>query len=456
MAAKKTTKKDGSKVAATEKGARRKSFKESLQDIQTPAAVVPVIGPEISSDRRRKLSTWMEKTNQAAKGKVVIAAEEAPNAFMIRRPTGIATLDRDLGGGWAAGGLSIISGPDNAGKSYLELITLAANQRIFGHNSTTGHALVESGGFDFIRAKQVGFRVALPPKMISDWRRGRTSSGLPDLTPEELAWCNDQVGTFTLFRGRSGEELLQVVLSANETGLYQIIGIDSLSALMPSADQNKDLDDANAMGARAVLQTDFVRHYTAQSNGIQDTNYTTILGIAQVRANQKAGPYGREWKAEGAYAIKHAKLTDLTVFSGERLRRDINGVTTIVGKQLCWETTKGKAGTHDGIKGSVDYYHTEYLQTGVDMIGNLIEEAARIQAIQATPRGWCLPYIRNGEPVNALPDGLDDSGLRHVLSTSPPLEILVRQAALQKAGLRCLFVEEELFGLSCLASLPVS
>jgi len=66
----------------------------------------------------------------------------------------------------------------------------------------------------------------------------------------------------------------------------------------------------------------------------------------------KGGMYAREYKVGGAWALKHGKLIDIQLRPGEPIKlRDEK-----VGKEIKWELTKGKAGTHEGKTGSFRYY----------------------------------------------------------------------------------------------------
>lgn len=62
------------------------------------------------------------------KGAIVTAAERTPPP---RLPTGVRVLDEILGGGWPMGRISVLWGPNNAGKTTLALATAAAVQKLW-------------------------------------------------------------------------------------------------------------------------------------------------------------------------------------------------------------------------------------------------------------------------------------------------------------------------------------
>ena len=82
-------------------------------------------------------------------------------------------------------------------------------------------------------------------------------------------------------------------------------------------------------------------------------NETTIVGLRQVRANlNKVHMHAREYKTTGAYALRHGKMIDIQLRKG----KPITIKDKDVGKEITWELTKGKAGTHEGLTGTYNYY----------------------------------------------------------------------------------------------------
>src|SRR3989304_6645923 len=82
---------------------------------QPVAKIVSAVDPA----KKREVLAIMNKINREAKKNVIRFAEDAPNTYYVRRPSGILQLDIDCGGGLPAGGFTTISGSDAAGKSFL-------------------------------------------------------------------------------------------------------------------------------------------------------------------------------------------------------------------------------------------------------------------------------------------------------------------------------------------------
>src|SRR5688572_9440121 len=121
MAAKKTAKK-------IEKPAKAKAAPAATEVLTRSEVSEDSLGSD--ADKRKKLREFAAAMNKDRR--VVAMADEAPNVYELRRPTGIIQLDKDIGGGFPAGGLSVVSGPDNAGKTWVILRTMAMHQRLYG------------------------------------------------------------------------------------------------------------------------------------------------------------------------------------------------------------------------------------------------------------------------------------------------------------------------------------
>jgi hypothetical protein len=391
--------------------------------------------------------------------KRVVMANDAPNVYALRRPTGIIQLDADIGGGFPAGGMSVISGPDNVGKSWLLQRTMAMHQRLYGQMSNIAYTLAE-GAFDFARALECGLVISVPDEILSDWNAQNLQIGLPGYTKETIDWFKRQVGGFDILRGGTGEETMHVVNQAVIYNRYNIIGVDSFSIMLPEADEHKDIGGTPKRAGNANLMTDFVKKYTPNTSGLVESNPTTLIGIMQVRANaeKSAAPsyrqqYMKDWATTGAHAVKHGKLIDLTIWDGQKLRKTVQGHTVVYGKVVHWLTEKGKVGCHDNSTGETEFLYKDATNP-VSYCGH--DDASDIINIGVS-RGVFIEeknLINVHNPITRLPVDVrrffqdeewyrwqmkDYPSLRETMQQNFEFELEMRYYVLAALGVKCLY-----------------
>jgi hypothetical protein len=324
------------------------------------------------------------------RGVVLQRGSDLEGRFDLRRPCGIPSLDIATGGGLPAGGLSQVDGPEGAGKNLLIYHYFAQVQRLYG-DDTNIFMLCMEFPFDKMFARKVGFRVPFSPYEIDVERRRRKEAGEEELTKEELNDLeNDEgCGTFHVLRG-CAEANLDAIVAMIESNAYQIGAVDSWDSMLTSWEDETDLSEDARMASASSVQTRWMRkvhsaltprpycpqcgslvleHKKTSTGGYNwyckdgdcswkgkqpglDEIESTIIGVRQVRANMNKGKYGRDWKIGGAWALKHGKLIDIQLRQSDILKvKDEK-----VGKEISWELVKGKAGAHEGPKGSFRYY----------------------------------------------------------------------------------------------------
>lgn len=97
--------------------------------------------------------------------------------------------------------------------------------------------------------------------------------------------------------------------------------------------------------------------------------------------------------AADAYAWKHGQLASVELTRGSDIK---NTDDAVIGKEVRWKLTKGKAGTHDGKKGKFNYYHVNQTEPvfwkdyqevwlgGVDTVTDMVETGKEIGIIEAS------------------------------------------------------------------------
>ena len=155
--------------------------------------------------------------------------------------TGIPDLDYALGvGGVPYGRIIEIYGPESSGKTTVAECILASEQR---HGGTVAFIDVEHS-FDPMRAKVLGLDI---DKLIFSQ---------PD----------------------TAEEALDMVIDLAATGKVSFIVLDSVAALLPKEEEDKDMDK-NTVGLQARLLSKFCR----KAKGILNMNGCGLIVINQIR-----------------------------------------------------------------------------------------------------------------------------------------------------------------------------
>jgi RecA/RadA recombinase len=325
------------------------------------------------------LEARLNKKPNVKGARVCTDVELAPNTYFLRRPSGIMPLDIHTGGGLPAGGLTYLSGPDGAGKTFLLYKYIAMNQKLYGERSAVALGVSEAAPDHFFMRK-CGIQIAVPEAMIAEQVAERKERGEPPFTKEQLKQFRaPTVGTMKLLRGSHGEELLDAIISCFDTCLFDIVGLDSISAVLPAADATKDLDEAAKRAAAANMVTRFFQQYLNGTTGYYGLNPTTVIFTAQVRSNTKkseGGPgakYMLDYAPQGAWAAKHGKLIDILVKAGAKDKEEVKMPEPVsladaaeqekkykkriqVGKTVNYEVLKGKAGVHEGITGEFEFH----------------------------------------------------------------------------------------------------
>lgn len=328
----------------------------------------------------------------------VQVGEQFMNTFLIRRPTGITSLDLHCAGGFPAG-LTQVIGKASAGKNGLANCVIRECQTNYGAEASIFACMIESV-YDKYYAKRQGVRIAYTDDEILMVKQAYADMGFPEMTPEQEAWFRDGIGTFHHMIDGSAEEKLDAVVMAVASNAYQIVLLDSLGVLNPEGEEEKDLSDARKVGAEAALVTRFMKKLHSAMNSrdkYNRPNTTTIIAINQHRENIQ-NPYDLQ---EGANSLKHGKLLDILLSSGSKILKDDTAKedpykNPVIGKNTYWRIIKGKAGCHDGPSGSYNFYFGEQgFDFGPDVVGDLILTAT-FHGVMERNGAW---YSYNGESV---------------------------------------------------------
>jgi len=386
-------------------------------------------------------------SSPAYRGKVQVrSARDYRTPYNLRRPTGVIGLDLALNGGFPAGGASQIYGPRSTGKTHLAFRVAGEVQKNYGSESVVALGMSE-GRADVGFARSAGFCMAYSKAKIDELEEIRVSNGLPPFTREERDDLMLQIGEVIFLHGTTGGDMLQSTIEVLEhyRSRCQLMIIDSLGSLLtPDQDKGK-VSDRQYGGSSGIITTWQTKVQPLYINDGPDGDMleTTIIGINQVRA-MIGGPTPNAVRpAAGAKSWEHAQLNSIELKRGEPLWADTKH-TKQAGHIVKWNVKKGKAGTHDGLKGEYDWRHildTEPIfwkdvitcgkSFAIDVISDLVEAARKIGVVEVKGK-WNYYRDENGE-ILVKGDGID--AFSNEIENSPELEERLRKDCLDKASL---------------------
>lgn len=191
--------------------------------------------------------------------------------------TGCLSLDEALGvGGWVEGRLNEIWGVDAIGKTTLAIQALREAQKKH------------------------------PDKLVAVIDMEHTF----DKKWAALHGVNIDSDHLWLVRPDSAEQVADIMKDCLRSGLFSIIVLDSIGAMIPEAEKEKDADQAT-MAIQAKIVTRMVKIAAVEA----DNTSTVVLFLNQVRANLS---YGADTTTGGGFALKHVTTHKLKLSRGGR------------------------------------------------------------------------------------------------------------------------------------------
>lgn len=350
---------------------------------------------EEAPSKAERLAQLVAGVNTRMKGNVLSLAKDASTSYLLRRPTGITSLDIGIGGGFPAAALSVVTGPDGVGKDYIINRTIAELQRNYGEDTRVAVYNTELK-YDKGYARQAGVKVACNDDELDEINVARKENGLPALTKQERAEYKTQVGEIVLIEAPIAEEGLDAVIDCVLSNVFQLVVINSFGVMQTAAKEDQDsFKDFAQQSNEAILMSKFIPKLLTILNRDDiagERNETAILGTVQVRARRDqvrmrpgvpVPDYLKYQAGSGSWALKHGKAIDLTLHKGTPIIDKEQKPPVVLGRETKWEITKGKLGTHDGIKGTYDFY----FGSGVDLASDLLTTGLQL-GILAQAGAW--------------------------------------------------------------------
>lgn len=365
-------------------------------------------------------------------------ANEANMSYMLRRPTGITSLDLALGGGFPAAAASVIVGPDGVGKDYLLWRTMAVSQRLYGKDFAAAVYLTEFLADKRYIRDRCGLKIGLSDAEIDEINVELERRDRPRLTDEQAWHYQETEGTVITITGATAETGFDRILDFVKSNTCQIVAVNSIGFLFTEVKEAMEsLAENPQQRNEAVALTKFTTHLATHLNrGGPDGERieTAVLLINQMRSKDPPRIPGRVPSARDkmkpaaeAWALKHAKAIELALYPVEGKVGRLYGPddpNKLIGRKKAWEITKGKLGLHEGAKGEFDYYFT----TGADIAGDLYDAAVSVGLIEA--EGAWASLVVNGEVIMRV-NGRN--AFRARLTEDPELVDFIRDACCRKA-----------------------
>ena len=285
-----------------------------------------------------------EIERQHGKGSIMRMGD-APPVQVEAIPTGSIALDAALGvGGIPRGRVVEIFGPESSGKTTLSIHCLAEAQKLGGQCAfiDAEHA------FDPSYAEQLG--VDIDQLLMSQ----------PD----------------------TGEQALNICETLVRSGALDLIVVDSVAALVPSAEIQGDMGDAH-VGLQARLMSQALRKLT----GIVSRSKAVLIFINQLR--EKIGVmFGNPETTPGGKALKFYSSVRLDI----RRIGAIKSGTEVVGNRTRVKVVKNKVAPPFR-KAEFDIVYGE----GISSVGELVDLAVSYDLIAKSGSWYGYGDVRMGQ-----------------------------------------------------------
>ena len=265
------------------------------------------------SDLLAKLTAQINK--KYGENTIVLASKVAPPS---RFTSGSLSLDMILGGGWPTNQWHEIIGEASNGKTALALKTIAANQRRDPNFTTV-----------WVAAEQ--------------W------------VPEYAEMCGVDSDRVHVFTSNVMEIALSAVLDFVETKEVDCVVIDSLPALVPAAEDEKEMDEFT-VGRGAQLMGKFFRKMEKAGKRDLLGGERPFLGLIINQWRMKIGVmYGDPRTTPGGEAKNYFFFTRVEVKRDEWIEIGTGQEKKKVGQTIKFQTRKNKSAP-PGQTAFVDFY----------------------------------------------------------------------------------------------------
>jgi recombination protein RecA len=264
----------------------------------------------------------MAQINKRFGENVVVLGEDIRSDLIQRVTTGSTTFDYILGGGFPTNQWNELVGEPSHGKTAIALKTIAANQK-------------------------------LDPEFTAVWVAAE------QWVPEYAAMCGVDISRMIVIETNIMEEAYDAVLAFAESKSVDAIVIDSLPALVPSPENEKNMDEMT-VGRGALITNKFFRKAGAAMKRSLVEGERPILGIIINQYRMKIGVmHGDPRTTPGGQGKDYAYFTRSEVRRDEWIEAGTGVNKVRVGQRIKIRNLKNKTAPPSQVA-YIDYYFSNH------------------------------------------------------------------------------------------------
>lgn len=312
----------------------------------------------------------MAAINKRFGDNVVVVGKDIRDDLIPRVTTGSTTFDYILGGGLPANQWNELVGEPSHGKTAIALKTIAANQ-------------------------------ARDPEYTTVWVAAE------QWVPEYAEMCGIDSSRVIVIETNIMEEAYDAVIAFAESKSVDAIVIDSLPALVPSAEDDKTMDEFT-VGRGALLTNKFFRKAGAAMKRSLTEAERPILGIVINQYRMKIGVmHGDPRTTPGGQGKDYAYFTRSEIRRKEYIETGPAGNKTRVGQTIAIRNLKNKTAPPSQVA-FVDFYFMDHSIYEAGDFDNAKEVAAMaiVKDIVDRRGGWIYYGERKWQGQEALVNSL--------------------------------------------------
>jgi recombination protein RecA len=331
--------------------------------------------------------------NKKLKMDAVVVASSIQHSLMPRITSGSVSLDYALGGGWPGNQWVELIGEASSGKTMTALKTIAANQA-----KNPDHTTV------WVAAEQ--------------W------------VPGYAQMCGVDLDQVLVIETNIMEEAYQAVIQFAESQTVDAIVIDSLPALVPSIEDEKDAGDST-VGRTALLTNQFFRKVGKAMKRSLVEEERPVLGLMINQWRQQIGVmHGDNRTTPGGKGKDFAYFVRCEVRRGDWLTHGTGDRATRVGQTVKVRIIKNKTAPPQQVA-NIDFYYDDcppLFKAGDTDFAKEIVALAILNDILTRSGAWYYYQDRKWQGADSVLDSVREEPDLAAQITSEVMEVVTRAA----------------------------